>query len=219
MPDASPKPFSYRFAHLLTFVLNPLMMPGLLFGLLVAHFGGAAGQIGWFTAVGLVFFCFIPLFHVLWLVRRHKAATVEVRDQGQRTGPFIGSTVAALAAFVVVVLTASPESQLVVALAAFYPFNTLLLLLINLRWKISIHMTGLTGFVGVSLLVALLWPSPTAVFRLSWAVPLLLLVPLLMWARVRVGAHTWGQVVGGTLFGLFVPPAELYAVLRLHLLV
>jgi membrane-associated phospholipid phosphatase len=218
MSSTRPQPLRYRFAHLLTFVLNPLMMPGLLFGLLVAHFGGSTLQVGWFTAVGLVFFCFIPLLHVLWLVRHRKAATVEVRDQHQRTGPFIGSTVAALAAFVVVLLTASPESRLVVALAAFYPFNTLLLLLINLRWKISIHMTGLAGFVGVTLLVAMLWPSPTALVRLAWTGPMLLLVPLLMWARVQVGAHTWGQVTGGTLFGLLVPPAELYAVLRLHLL-
>ena len=31
-----------------------------------------------------------------------------------------------------------------------------------------------------------------------------------MWARVRVGAHTRAQVIGGALFGLIVPQAQLW---------
>jgi membrane-associated phospholipid phosphatase len=44
--------------------------------------------------------------------------------------------------------------------------------------------------------------------------PLLVLLPLLMWARIRVKAHTLGQVVAGTVFGLVVPAVELFVIVR-----
>ncbi|MDX1421194.1 MAG: hypothetical protein R3181_14610, partial [Rubricoccaceae bacterium] len=47
--------------------------------------------------------------------------------------------------------------------------------------------------------------------------PLLLLLPLLMWARVRVSAHTPGQVFAGAAFGLLAPLAELYVLVYLVL--
>jgi membrane-associated phospholipid phosphatase len=43
------------------------------------------------------------------------------------------------------------------------------------------------------------------------------LVPVLAWARVRSGAHTLGQVVGGSLFGLVLPYAELHLLSKLAL--
>jgi hypothetical protein len=38
------------------------------------------------------------------------------------------------------------------------------------------------------------------------------LVPLLLWARVRSRAHTLGQATAGTVMGLVAPYAELYAI-------
>ena len=110
-----------------------------------------------------------------------------------------------------------PALPLVVAFAALFPINTAIILLINTRWKISLHMTSLAGFVSVLLFTALtVWrdlPAPTeAALTIATVGPLMLLVPLLMWARVRVGAHTVGQVVAGAVFGLFVPLAELWAI-------
>ena len=108
---------------------------------------------------------------------------------------------------------------LLVALALLYPINTALIVLINLRWKISVHMTSLAGFVSILLFVAMtIWralpPETELVLTVVTVAPLLVLLPLLMWARIRVKAHTLGQVVAGTVFGLVVPAVELFVIVR-----
>ena len=124
----------------------------------------------------------------------------------------------------VLVLSVTIETAmpLIVSVAALFPINTAIILLINTRWKISVHMTSLAGFVSLLLFVALtVWrdlPADAEVaLTAASVVPLVLLLPLLMWARVRVSAHTPGQVAAGAVFGLVVPLAELY-VLVYHVL-
>ena len=97
-----------------------------------------------------------------------------------------------------------------------------MLIVVTHWWKISIHMAGLAAFVSGLLFVTLVaWQDLPedweAALTVATTAPLMLLLPLLMWARVRAQAHTVGQVVAGAAFGLFVPLAELY-VLTYHVL-
>ena len=58
--------------------------------------------------------------------------------------------------------------------------------------------------------VAMVWPeAPRPVLYPEWVALFILLVPVVMWARVRVRAHTRAQVWGGALFGLLAPALEL----------
>jgi membrane-associated phospholipid phosphatase len=61
-------------------------------------------------------------------------------------------------------------------------------LLITLRWKISIHAGSAAGSATV---LALLYGA--------WALPLLLGVAVIGWSRVVLGKHSWAQVVAGAL--------------------
>ncbi len=65
--------------------------------------------------------------------------------------------------------------------------------LITCRWKISIHVSGLV----VPLTILSIWNSFYVVLGL-------LLVPALMWARVRLGTHTWPQVIVSAVVSLIV---------------
>jgi hypothetical protein len=205
----------YRVANAVSYVLNPLALPPVGFGLVQWHFGAGVLEIAWTVVVSAVFFCFIPLLYLLGMVREGRAESLEVRDRGRRLRPFlfgVGSYLAGIAVLGATVRTALP---LLVGIAATFPVNTLLIVLINTRWKISVHMTSLAGFVSLLLFVALtVWrdlpPGAEAALTAASVAPLLLLLPLLMWARVRVEAHTPGQVLAGALFGLLVPFAELY---------
>jgi len=70
--------------------------------------------------------------------------------------------------------------------------ESLILLLITTRWKISIHVSGLTFPLTV------IWVRNGIAALLGF-----LLLPVLMWARVRTGAHSWAQVfVSAFLSGL-----------------
>lgn len=205
-----------RLANAVSYALNPLVLPPVAFSLLDAHFGGTALEVGRTFGISLVFFCLIPLGYAVWMVRSGRTATLEVREREKRWALFlvgIGSYVAGATALWATV--DGPAVPIVVTFAALYPINTAVLLLINTRWKISVHMSSLAGFVGVLLFTALtVWrelpPDLEVALTAATAGPLLALVPVLMWARVRVGAHTVGQVWAGAVYGLVVLPAELW---------
>jgi len=62
--------------------------------------------------------------------------------------------------------------------------ESLILLAITTRWKISVHVSGLTFPLTV------IWVRDGVTALIGF-----LLLPVLMWARVRTGAHTWAQVL------------------------
>lgn len=205
----------YRVANALSYFLNPLVLPPVGFGLTQWHLGGSGPEIAWTVAVSLFFFCIVPLLYVVGMVRSGRAESLEVRDRASRLKPFLVGIVSYLIGMAVLGATVTTAKGLILAIAALFPLNTLLLLLVNLRWKISIHMATLAGFVSILLFVALTaWRDLPgdweAALTFASVAPLLLLLPVLMWARVRVSAHTTGQVVGGAVFGLLAPLVELY---------
>src|SRR5690606_8621031 len=71
--------FGYRMAHGLAYAVNPLVLPPLLFGLVLAHFGAPAAEVARAVAVALVGCGLVPLAYVVYLVRRRRVASVEVR--------------------------------------------------------------------------------------------------------------------------------------------
>jgi membrane-associated phospholipid phosphatase len=217
--------WSARTAHALAYVVNPLVLPPLLFGLVLAHFGAPAAEIARVVTVGLVFFGLVPLACVVWLVRRRRVDSIEVREREGRTVPFLVGLASAGVALVLLAGTGGPAGRLVVALTGCHLVNTVLVIVINLRWKISVHTSAVAGFASVLLFVARTgWtaleglPPESLLLRPAPLSALLGFVPLLMWARVRTGAHSGGQVVAGALLGLLLPYAELHLLHHLGLL-
>ncbi len=68
--------------------------------------------------------------------------------------------------------------------------------LISWKWKISAHMAGIAGLIGLILAISLKWMID---LRLILAV-LIFLAGVIGWARLKTGAHTPAQVYAG--FGL-----------------
>ena len=211
--------YGYHAANALSYFLNPLVLPPVGFGLILWHFGAPGREIALVVLVALVFFCLIPLAFVIRMIWRGEVETLEVRRRERRLKPFLVGIASYAVGIVVMALTGTTAVSFLVALALLYPINTALIVLINMRWKISVHMTSLAGFVSILLFVSLtVWrdlpPDTEAVLTALTVAPLLVLLPILMWARVRVEAHTRGQVVAGALFGLFLPAAELWLIVR-----
>lgn len=211
--------YGHRAANFLSYFLNPLVLPPIGFALILWHFGAPTVEIVLIAGVALVFFCLVPLAYVIQMIRRGEAKTLEVREQHSRLKPFVVGITSYAVGIAVMATVGTTAVSLLVALALLYPINTVLIVLINLRWKISVHMTSLAGFVSILLFVAMtVWqalpPGTELALTVLTVSPLLALLPLLMWARVRVGAHTLGQVVAGTVFGLVVPVVELFVIVR-----
>ena len=222
-PPAVQRTRAYRLANAVSYALNPLVFPPIAFTLLDAHFGAGPAQLLWTFGVSLAFFCLVPLIYVMGLVRAGRAESLEVRDRASRLGPLlVGIASYAIGAVLLARTVEGPAFPIIVAFAALYPLNTAGLLLITRWWKISIHMTSLSGFVAVLLFAALtVWrdlpPGIEAALTVATVAPLALLLPLLMWARVHVGAHTTAQVVAGAVYGALVPLVELYLIVYVWL--
>lgn len=88
--------------------------------------------------------------------------------------------------------------RIISGILLFTAVNTVLILLITLQWKISIHLLTLTSSIALLCVQFGLLPAV-----------LLLLVPVLMWSRIMLKAHTFMQTLVGSLVGFAVMYAEL----------
>ncbi|MFN3596614.1 MAG: hypothetical protein ACK41D_05020 [Rubricoccaceae bacterium] len=204
---------AYRLASALSYGINPLVLPPLAFVLVQAHLGAASPELARTFAIGTVFFALVPLGYVVRMVWRGEAETIELRRRERRLKPLgVGMASSALGA-ALLGQTAQTAPLLLACLAATFPLNTFLVLVVTRYWKISIHLVGLGGFLAFLLFAA--WAAPGASLLTGPRVLALApLVPLLAWARVRVGAHTPLQTAAGATLGLALPLAELYAAYR-----
>jgi membrane-associated phospholipid phosphatase len=152
--------------------------------------GGTASLFRPSQIIALFFGIALPIFIIIVLRLLHKIDDIHVSLRKQRTVPFICAIVSyALGA---ALLSLRPDGAILATLLFGYASTTLIVMLINFRWKISVHATGLGG------------PLAAITLLLGWIVlPLFLLIPVVGWARVYLKAHTLAQVVAGSLFGYF----------------
>ena len=83
--------------------------------------------------------------------------------------------------------------RLLLALSLTLVWLSLLITIISFYWKVSVHMVGVTLFVMILLL--------SYSVNFWW---LLLLLPLVAWARVNLGHHTLSQVTVASLMTVVV---------------
>ena len=202
--------WSYRLAKLVGYVISPLVLPPILFGFVLHHAGASPAETVRVALLVAVLLGGVPLAYVYGMVRRGAASSIELYDRKHRTRPFLCFIGSATAAALAVGIAGETAVALLLALLGCSILNVVLVLLINLRWKISVHTASLAGFAVILLVVGARLPGePTEVHGAAWTAGLL--VPLVAWARVRIGAHTPAQVLGGVGLGLAVPAVELAA--------
>lgn len=199
-------------AMLVSYVVNPLVLPPLVYGSVLAHGGAPGSDVARGAGVGLVFFALVPLIHVVWMRARGRIESLEIRDRSERTEPFLVVLGAGILAFVVVLATDISGARLLAALVGCHVVNTGLLLLMTAHWKISVHCASVAGAVGTLAFARYHVPGgmlDTAVVGRAVMGGGAILVPIMVWARVRSRAHTLRQAVAGAGLGLAAPYLEL----------
>lgn len=149
--------------------------------------------LGW--GVSLVFLTVVPALSLLFYIprRREPWASTERR---QRVMSFVFMAVSYPIGFGVLRLVRAPEVFEAVLLT--YVVVVLGLILVNLFFKASGHAAGVAG--PVSALIYLYGLVAT---------PLIALIPLTMWARVRARGHTLTQTIVGALLSAAITVAVL----------
>jgi membrane-associated phospholipid phosphatase len=134
------------------------------------------------TLVGILTLCVAPFVPVLYSTMTGRT-DLDVSDATKRA-PLYGLGLIGYAIGMAAFLTFSNRLMFVMALA--YLCVGLAMCLITLVWKISAHTAGIAG------------PTTALVFVFgAWIVPLYALSIFMVWARVKLRAHTPSQAVAG----------------------
>ncbi len=146
------------------------------------------------AAVAVAFTTALPLLGVLLLVRRGRLVDHHISDRRQRS-PVLAGTLVSIGVGLALLVALDAPRLLVVAVICTVA-GVVSVLVVNLWWKLSAHSAvavfvavGALGLVGVS------------------AVPLMLVPAAVGWSRVRLSAHTPGQVVAGSVVGAVIGSA------------
>lgn len=212
----APEGIGLVVATVVSYVVNPLILPPLVYGLALAHVGAQAEDVVTGAGIGAVFLGVIPLLHVGWMRIRGDIGSLEIRDRSKRTEPFLVVMGAGLAALLLVGGLEIRGQFLLGALLTCHLLNTALLLGITRWWKISVHCASVAGAVGTLAFVRFHVPGAVMDSPIIGRAVLgtgIILVPLLLWARVRSRAHTLEQATAGTVLGLVAPYLELLVML------
>jgi membrane-associated phospholipid phosphatase len=190
-----------RVAVTISVALSPLLMPTLVSVLILTDIGSDALEITSTMSVVFVAFFVLPLMNILWMIRRGKTPTLDVPNSEARTEPFVAAVLAGSVAVLVLRVMGLHGEPIIHAILVAYIINSILIIGINVVWKISVHMVALSGSIAMLVVVSGLSGANSTVLTTSTVMPLFLLIPAVGWARYQVKAHTVAQIVVGTIVG------------------
>jgi len=152
------------------------------------------------------FGCIFPLVGVLIMLKKKIIKDFYATDRETRIKPFIWSIISYLLGLICLYNYKAP--LVVTALMACYVVNGIILLVITLKWKISIHASGITS--PVTALIYILGRS---------MLPFLLLILPVAWARLELNAHNKLQITAGAVISSVLTWIQMFLYLNQHLLV
>lgn len=200
---SSPQPSRVdRFALGLSLALVPPTITTTTFAVLVLtwqHGSPLHRVLIWVTAS--LFSGLLQMAQVLYARKNKQVTAYDVPERQHRTRPYLYSI--ALGAIGTLALLYLDASLWVWGLMVCFTINTAVVTLINLKWKISAHLLGLTG--PLPFLVPVIGP---------WVLFALPVVVALAWARVHLKSHSVAQVVVGALLGYLLTLGELTLLTR-----
>jgi hypothetical protein len=191
-----------RAADIVSLSLNPSALTGIFFIMLAATFEPPGRRRVSMAAIAFLFATLVPLATLFLLQARGRLSDIEMRLRTERALVYLWC-VASYAVGAVLLFALRSAWPLWGFMALHVP-NTLLLVALNRRWKISIHATVLVG----------LWTA-ALLFYGQRAVPAGALIPLAMWGRWAAGAHTIPELIGGAALGGTVTMAGITALRNL----
>jgi len=144
-----------------------------------------------------IFFSGVLPILIIFVQRRSGIVTeMMVDEREERTKPFLGAISSYVLGTLALTYLEAPSSM--VYLMACYLVNSVFMMVVTLRYKISIHASGVAG------------PATFLVHQYGvrlW--PLTLVMVVVGWARLQLRMHTVGQVAWGVLLTVLLTLAQL----------
>jgi len=139
--------------------------------------------------LGILLLCIGPFLPVAYSAGTRRT-DFHISDRNKR-GPIYIISLVAYAVGVMVFWTT--ENKIMFVLSVAYLSIGFAMMLITFAWKISAHTAATAGMATAFWLVLG-----------AWMLPLYVLTVLMIWARVRLGAHTVWQTLAGAILSIMV---------------
>jgi membrane-associated phospholipid phosphatase len=180
---------SLRVARFVSDVFSPpmLALPIMVMGAWKSGVPGAWHFLVLYAAIAIL----IPMVDLIWQLRTGRITDIHMPNRDERTRSFVLSITCGAVALVLLVHLAGPP--LIVAMALATLLQGVVLFALTLRWQVSIHSAAAASFAAITLL-----------FFGAEAALVVLIIPLVGWARLRLDRHTPTQVVVGALIGAVI---------------
>lgn len=194
-PTLAPVPIRNRrvwrdLARILSTIFNPFLTALALFVILSHVRARSTDEFWWLLFLSTFFTSLGPMLFIFWLYATDRISDLDMSVREEREKVFGVFVIFYLLGTATLWLTHSPK--LLIASLAGYTLATAVVQYITRYWKISTHAVGITApLVALSLLYG------------RQPLPFLVLIPMVCWARVYLGAHTIGQVIAGVLLATF----------------
>jgi len=154
------------------------------------------------TILTALFFGFaLPVILFLFFRNKGKLIDLDASIKEERTVPFLISVV--FYALGILILIAAKVNILSIAFWFCYISNTIIVVLINKYWKISVHTIGASGALS-----ALIYVTGLAGVFFS------IIVFLVGWSRIKLKCHNIYQVTAGIVFGFVSTYLQLFLILK-----
>jgi hypothetical protein len=152
----------------------------------------------WQITLTVCAFTFVlPVLNIYLMYKLKRVNTLLLSDRNDRTFPYIMTAIFYFGLFYLFYDLRIWESIKLFVLCA--GTGILLTAIINLKYKISAHMVGIGGIVGMMISLSLLLRYDLFLFILS----AVLVAGVIGWARIVLDEHKPSQVYTGFFLGLF----------------
>ncbi|MBM3161931.1 MAG: hypothetical protein FJZ79_01065 [Chlorobi bacterium] len=190
------RPDVHRLADFLSWAISPVVVAPVVYGFIVLlGYADDPRRIAYLTVLFSAS-TIAPMLLIFGLKKIGKVSDYNITFREQRFLPLLVLTGVNVLGYEFMQQLHAP--RLLSGILLFNAVNTVLILLITLQWKISIHLFTLTACIALLFLkfgAGVLW--------------LLLLVPVLMWSRMYLKAHNFMQTLVGGIIGFAIMFAEL----------
>jgi len=184
-----------QFFKVISIIFMPLLIPtyGMLLLVNMDVFSNSSFASKLTAVLGTFLFSgVLPFIPIFMLVKKNEISDYHISKQEERTFPYIFTFLAYV--FLSVFLYRILRMPLfITAISAGSALAVLVVLFINLRWKISAHLTAMGGLLGAIFCVTFKFGSNAFIVYII----AFLAAALVALARIELKAHTKAQTIAG----------------------
>lgn len=203
-------------ARLISDLGNPLFMPPVVCTISSLLLGETLYITAFILATSVICYTILPFALTIYQFKQGIITSMDLPIRETRTALYAFSIGTAGLASLLIYLYVPAAHPFLLLLSFVLLINLCIAFLLNLKWKISVHSASvaMAGTIYGVIYVLGISEFPTVTIILS-LLHLLLLLPIMIWGRYHLKAHSAGELIGGSSSGIFLTILEIMIIQHL----